>query len=79
MAGETLPESGPLSTQVAGEDDLAVEGIVEGCSQQTTSTSEFISAENNHPVGLDVAIVRCIERYGKLDFSRHRFVFLANY
>ncbi|XP_065223415.1 actin-related protein 8 [Planococcus citri] len=70
MTGETLPDSGSLTTQITGEDDLAVETIAEGCSQQTTSTSEFLNAENNHPVGLDVAIVRCIERYGNEEQRR---------
>lgn len=62
MSGDALAEgSSGMNSQVAGEDELAVEG--EGT--QTTSTSDFIS-ENGQPVGLDVAIVRCIERYGNL-------------
>lgn len=65
MTGETLAEGSSTSNpQVTGEEDLAVEGITETVQQTTVSTSDFIS-ENGHPVGLDVAIVRCIERYGK--------------
>lgn len=42
---------------------MAVEGIIEN-TQPTNSTSDYVG-ENGSPVGIDVAIVRCIERYGK--------------
>lgn len=62
ITGEPLPEgsAGIAPPQIAGEEELAVE--VEG-TQPTNSTSDFIT-ESGQPVGIDNAIVRCIERYG---------------
>ncbi len=51
-----------MTSQIVGEEEL-VEGIIENV-QQTTSTSDFVN-ENGVPVGIDVAIIRCIERYGQ--------------
>lgn len=31
--------------------------------QQNTSTSDYVT-ENGHPVGIDTAIIRSIEKYG---------------
>lgn len=63
ITGESMTE-GSCGTvaQVTGEEELAVEGIIENASQ-TSSTSDFVS-ENGFPIGIDAAIVRCIERYG---------------
>ena len=65
IAGEPLAEgSTGITTEMGGEDELAVEGIIEG-SQQANSTSDFIT-DSGQPVGLHIAIARCIERYGIL-------------
>lgn len=69
MAGESIAEgSCGVATQVAGEDELAVEGIIEN-APQTASTSDFVS-DNGLPVGIDTAVVRSIERYGIRLISR---------
>lgn len=69
ITGESMTE-GSCGTvaQVTGEEELAVEGIIENASQ-TSSTSDFVS-ENGFPIGIDAAIVRCIERYGPEELRR---------
>lgn len=59
---ESLSEGVVAPTQSTGDEELVVEGIIETA---ISSTSDFV-CENGLPVGLDTAIVRCIERYGNV-------------
>jgi len=66
--GESFTENAAVPPQIAGDEELTVEGIIENV-QQISSTSDYMG-ENGSPVGIDVAIVRCIERYGiKINFK----------
>lgn len=63
VAGEQIVDNNTsITTQMATEEELVVEGMIENVSQ-VTSTSDFVN-EGGKPVGIDTAIIRSIERYG---------------
>lgn len=61
IVGENMGE-GTATAQTTGDEELVVEGIIE---TTVSSTSDFVS-DSGLPIGIDTAIVRCIERYGSI-------------
>ncbi|XKL61734.1 hypothetical protein PGB90_001567 [Kerria lacca] len=69
IIGESLTDGNSgITSQITNEDDLPVDGMIENI-QQNTSTSDYVT-ENGHPVGIDTAIIRSIEKYGSEELRR---------